>query len=122
MLGLAAITLPALLAASASSTISFELRLRVPVVCSIESLASSPDDPRSLRISTSCNAENLSLSFGGDLADNRIAQVNTASFSTNYGASNVSLRQFRPGRGEVEIVFDEEIGNFSNNSVSLFGY
>jgi len=32
------------------------------------------------------------------------------------------LRQFRPGRGEVEIVFEKDIETLSSNSVSLVGY
>ena len=122
MFALTSIALPALLFGSAASTVSFELRLRVPVVCAIESLSGSPDNPRVLRVSTRCNTENIDLSFSGDLANNRIAHVSSGSFVASRGVNTVRLRQFRPGRGEVEIVFDDEIKDFSSNSVSLAGY
>jgi hypothetical protein len=122
MLALAAIVLPVAMAGSAASTIGFELRLRVPVICSVEGMAPSPDNTRALRVVTSCNAENLDLSFSGDLAGNRIVQVTSSSFAASFGDNNVSLRQYRPGAGEIEIVFDEELQSVSRSSVSLVGY
>ncbi|WP_150132382.1 hypothetical protein [Erythrobacter litoralis] len=122
MVALASIALPALILGSVASAINFDLRVRVPVICSIESLSASTDNPRVLRVSTSCNAENIDLSFDGDLGDNRVSKVNSAHFASSHGASSVMLRQFRPGRSEVEIVFEKDIETLSSNSVSLVGY
>ena len=127
MLGIASFALPvaALLGAGGPSatTISFELRLNVPVSCTIESIAPMPENPRALRVATTCNAENMNIAFGGALAGHQITQVTAGAFAaSSHGANSVMLRQLKPGRGELEVVFDKPIDALTSNSVSLAGY